>query len=66
MAATFSSMLLAGVGAISQMGAAVAIGVALSAFIIAPLLLPSISAVIGHAIWWPSHRPQKKKKTNLS
>ena len=66
LAATFSSMLLAGVGAISQMGAAVAIGVALSAFIIAPLLLPSISAVIGHAIWWPSHRPQKKKKTNLS
>jgi RND superfamily putative drug exporter len=41
------------------LGAAVAIGVALSAFIIAPLLLPSISAVIGHVIWWPSHRPQK-------
>jgi RND superfamily putative drug exporter len=61
LAATFSSMLLAGVGAISQMGAAVAIGVALSAFIIAPLLLPSISAVIGHVIWWPSHRPQKKE-----
>jgi RND superfamily putative drug exporter len=60
LAATFSSMLLAGVGSISQMGAAVAIGVALSAFIIAPLLLPSISAVIGNVIWWPGHRPKKE------
>ncbi|MGD0284178.1 MAG: MMPL family transporter [Candidatus Saccharimonadales bacterium] len=60
LAATFSSMIAAGLSAISQMGAAVAIGVAISAFIIAPLLLPSISALIGHIIWWPGHRPQKE------
>jgi RND superfamily putative drug exporter len=60
LAATFSSMIAAGLSAISQMGAAVAIGVALSAFIIAPLLLPSLSAMIGQIVWWPGHRPQKE------
>lgn len=61
LAATFSSLLLGGFSAITQMGAAVAIGVALSAFIIAPFLLPSISALVGNIIWWPGHRPQKKE-----
>lgn len=61
LAATFGSLLLAGIGALSQMGAAVAIGVVLAAFVIAPFLIPSISAALGYAVWWPSRRPSKVK-----
>jgi len=60
LAATFGSLLLAGMGALSQMGSAVAIGVMLAAFVIAPFLIPSVSAVLGYSVWRPGHRPVKK------
>jgi RND superfamily putative drug exporter len=62
LAATFASMLLAGVNFLSQMGAAIAIGVSIAAFLVAPLLIPSVTAVLGYAIWWPGHKPNNKKK----
>lgn len=61
LAATFGSLLLAGIGALSQMGTAVAIGVVLAAFVIAPFLIPSMSAVLGYGIWWPGRRPSSGK-----
>lgn len=57
LAATFGSLLLAGITFLSQMGTAVAAGVILAAFVIAPFLIPSISALIGYKIWWPSKKP---------
>jgi RND superfamily putative drug exporter len=60
LAATFSSLLLAGISFLSQLGSAIAIGVALAAFVIAPFLIPSIAALLGYAIWWPGHRPNKQ------
>ena len=63
LAATFGSLILGGISALSQMGAAVAIGVIIAAFVIAPLLIPSISAVLGYKIWWPGHRPTAKDQS---
>lgn len=60
LAATFGSLLLGGISFLSQMGAAIAIGVLLSAFVIAPFLIPSVTALIGYKIWWPGHRPNGK------
>jgi RND superfamily putative drug exporter len=60
LAATFGSLLLAGISFLSQMGAAIAIGVILAAFVIAPFLIPSLSALVGYGIWWPGHRPKKQ------
>jgi RND superfamily putative drug exporter len=60
LASTFGSLLLAGISFLSQMGTAIALGVILSAFVIAPFLIPSLSALVGYAIWWPGHRPGKK------
>ena len=62
LAATFGSLLLAGISFLSQMGSAISIGVSLAAFIIAPFLIPSISAILGYAIWWPGHKPVAAKK----
>ncbi|MDB5185146.1 MAG: hypothetical protein JWN38_954 [Candidatus Saccharibacteria bacterium] len=61
LAATFGSLMLGGISFLSQMGASIAIGVALSAFVIAPFLIPGISAILGYVIWWPGHRPTAKK-----
>lgn len=68
LAATFGSLLLANISFLSQMGTAIAIGVILAAFVIAPFLIPSLSALFGYAIWWPGHaksvpRPEKPRFT---
>ncbi len=62
LASTFGSLTLGGISFLTQMGAAIAIGVSLSAFVIAPFLIPSLSALLGYTIWWPSHRPTKQKR----
>jgi RND superfamily putative drug exporter len=59
LAATFASLMLAGISFLTQMGTAIALGVALAAFVIAPFLIPSLSALLGYAIWWPGHKPKK-------
>jgi RND superfamily putative drug exporter len=62
LAATFASLLLGGISFLSQMGASIAIGVSLAAFVIAPFLIPSIAAKLGYKIWWPGHRFERPKK----
>lgn len=59
LAATFGSLILGGLTFLMQMGTAIAIGVSLAAFVIAPFLIPSLAALIGYAIWWPGHKFKK-------
>jgi RND superfamily putative drug exporter len=60
LAATFGSLLLAKISFLSQMGTSVSVGVLLAAFVIAPFLIPGISALVGYRIWWPGHKPAKE------
>jgi RND superfamily putative drug exporter len=62
LAGTFLSLTFAHISLLSQMGFSIAIGVAIAAFLVAPLLVPSLSAILGYSIWWPGHRPTKKIK----
>jgi len=57
LAGTFGSLSLAGISLLSELGFAVAFGIILSAFVIAPLLVPSVAALLGYKVWWPSRRP---------
>ncbi len=59
LAGTFGSLALAGISLLGQLGFAVAFGIMLSAFCIAPLLVPSVAALLGYKVWWPGHRPNK-------
>lgn len=59
LAGTFGSLALAGISLLAQLGFAVAFGIVLSAFCIATLLVPSIAALLGYAVWWPGHKPAK-------
>ncbi|MGC4755554.1 MMPL family transporter [Micromonospora trifolii] len=55
LAGTFTSMLFAGVSFLTEMGFAVSVGIVLSAFIMSLFLVPGITALLGHAAWWPGH-----------
>ncbi|WP_243725858.1 MMPL family transporter [Actinomadura rubrisoli] len=61
LAGTFSVMLLAPVSMLKQMGFSVAVGIALSAFVMSTFLVPGITAMLGHKAWWPGHGDEPKK-----
>jgi RND superfamily putative drug exporter len=55
LAGTFASMLLAGVSFLMEMGFAVSVGILIAAFVMSMFLVPSLTALLGHAAWWPGH-----------
>ncbi|MBX6357968.1 MAG: MMPL family transporter [Micromonosporaceae bacterium] len=55
LAGTFASMLLGGISFLVEMGFAVSIGIAISAFVMSMFLVPSLTALLGHRAWWPGH-----------
>lgn len=55
LAGTFASLMLGGIGLLSQMGFTIAVGIAIVSFVMAALLIPSVAALLGHMIWWPGH-----------
>ncbi|HSX43613.1 MAG TPA: MMPL family transporter [Candidatus Saccharimonadales bacterium] len=61
LAGTFGSLALAGISLLAQLGFSIAFGIILSAFVIAPLLVPSVAALLGYKVWWPGHRPSVDK-----
>ncbi|MGS2619345.1 MMPL family transporter [Micromonospora sp. LZ34] len=63
LAGTFASMMLAGVAFLTEMGFAVAIGISISAFVMAMLLVPAITALLGHRAWWPGHGDSARNGT---
>jgi RND superfamily putative drug exporter len=37
------------------MGFAISVGIAVAAFVMAMFFTPAVTALIGHAAWWPGH-----------
>ncbi|MCS0605412.1 MMPL family transporter [Streptomyces sp. LP11] len=60
LAATFATMMLAGNALLTEMGFAVSFGIAVAAFVMAMFFTPSLTALIGHAAWWPGHADRAK------
>ncbi|REE73501.1 RND superfamily putative drug exporter [Rhodococcus wratislaviensis] len=56
LALTFASLNLTGLANLAELGFGVAIGVAIAAFAMAPILVPSLSALERRAFWWPSRQ----------
>jgi len=54
LAGTFASLTLAGNQILSQVGFAVSCGIALAAFVMSMFFSPSLTALIGNRVWWPS------------
>jgi RND superfamily putative drug exporter len=56
LAGTFASLLISGVPFFVEIGFAVTLGILLVAFVVSILLVPAVTALLGHAAWWPGHR----------
>ncbi|MEV5606740.1 MMPL family transporter [Streptomyces sp. NPDC052225] len=55
LAGTFATLMLAGNSTLSQMGFALSFGIVIAAFVMAMVFTPALTALIGHAAWWPGH-----------
>ena len=53
LAGTFSSLMLAGMALLTEMGFSVAAGIVISAFLMSIVLVPSVTALLGERAWWP-------------
>ncbi|HRK47595.1 MAG TPA: MMPL family transporter, partial [Nocardioides sp.] len=60
LAGTFASLMLAGNSLLTQMGFAISFGIFVAAFVMAMFFTPALTALIGHAAWWPGHGDEKK------
>ncbi len=54
LAGTFASLLISGIANLVELGFGVTIGILIAAFLLAPVLVPSISQLQGRSFWWPS------------
>ncbi|WP_456694879.1 MMPL family transporter [Aeromicrobium sp. P5_D10] len=55
LAGTFASLMLGGNALLMSMGFAISFGIIVSAFVMAMFFTPALTALIGHAAWWPGH-----------
>ena len=60
LAGTFASLGLTGISLLVQLGATIAIGVIIVSFVMAAILVPSLSALIGKRVWWPGQQTAVK------
>ena len=58
LAGTFASLMLAEGTFFKSLGFAFSFGIAMAAFVMALFLTPALTALIGHAAWWPGHGDQ--------
>lgn len=59
LAGTFASLALGGVGLLTQLGFTVAIGIVIVSFLMAAVLIPSVTALLGPLVWWPGHSAER-------
>ncbi|MDF1604009.1 MMPL family transporter [Nocardioides sp. YIM 152315] len=62
LAGTFASLMLSGNSLMMSMGFALSFGIFIAAFVMAMFFTPALTALIGHAAWWPGHEDQKGPK----
>jgi RND superfamily putative drug exporter len=54
LAGTFASLVITPIRTLTQLGAAVAIGVFIDTFLVRALLVPAIASLLGRWNWWPT------------
>ncbi len=59
LAGTFASLMLSGNTLMVSMGFALSFGIIVAAFVMSMFFTPALTALIGHAAWWPGHGDEK-------
>ncbi|MET7420141.1 MMPL family transporter [Dactylosporangium sp. NPDC005555] len=62
LAGTFAVLALAPVSFLRQIGFSVAAGILLSAFVMSMFLVPALTAIFGHAAWWPGRADVEQRR----
>lgn len=62
LAGTFGSLMLGGQSLIVSMGFALSFGIFVAAFVMALFFTPALTALIGHAAWWPGHGDESEEE----
>ncbi|TNC23947.1 MMPL family transporter [Amycolatopsis alkalitolerans] len=60
LAGSLGALMLAGNALLAEMGFALAFGILVAAFVMAMFFVPSLTALIGRAAWWPGHGDRAK------
>lgn len=55
LAGTFGALMLGGNTLIVSMGFALSVGILIVAFVMSMFFTPALTALLGHAAWWPGH-----------
>lgn len=55
LAGSFATFMLGGNAFITSLGFALSFGIFVAAFVMAMFFTPALTALIGHAAWWPGH-----------
>ncbi|MDF8262719.1 MMPL family transporter [Luteipulveratus flavus] len=63
LAGSFASLMLAGNDLMVSMGFAISFGIGVAAFVMAMFFTPAITALLGHAAWWPGHGDARRRST---
>jgi len=66
LAGTFASLMLAGNSLMLTMGFAISFGIVVAAFVMAMFFTPALTALVGHAAWWPGHADEPKEEHELT
>jgi len=66
LAGTFASLMLGGNSFLLTLGFSVAFGIVMAAFVMAMFFTPALTALIGHAAWWPGHADEKEPERELT
>jgi RND superfamily putative drug exporter len=65
LAGTFASLMLGGNALLTALGFSISFGIFVAAFVMAMFFTPSLTALIGHAAWWPGHGDEKREETSV-
>ncbi|HVV08705.1 MMPL family transporter [Amycolatopsis sp.] len=60
LAGSLGALMLAGNSLLAEMGFALSFGILVAAFVMAMFFVPSLTALIGRAAWWPGHGDRAK------
>ena len=61
LAGTFATFMLGGNLFFESMGFALSFGILIAAFVMSMFFTPALTALIGHAAWWPGHGDEKRE-----
>src|SRR4029079_3766526 len=61
LAGTFASLMLGGNSLLVALGFSISFGIFVAAFVMAMFFTPALTALIGHAAWWPGHGDERRE-----